>query len=78
MFNVRSIIANNNRTFYNYRTDERFSIVPRIIIFVFISAAVALSNFIRPSDFLSAVLAVESILVGFSFSVLFFLLSNSV
>lgn len=76
MFNIRSIIRNNNATFYNYRTGIRFSIWPRVILFSVISLSAALLKFFDSAEFLGAVLAVESILVGFSFSVLFFLLGN--
>ena len=78
MDKILAIIRKNNATFYNYRTGNRNPISRRIIITV---AGSALACFMAPRfslEMLNACLTVQAILVGFSFSVLFFLLSSRI
>lgn len=78
MATVKEIIKRNNDTFYDYRSKKGKSPYARFLVFAII-AAVAATFFNDLGDgFLNAVLAVQSILVGFSFSVLFFLVSGSI
>jgi len=77
MFDLRQIVANNNSTFYDYASGARKSVWPRIVALGAIALSVGLLLPSQSDDFLNAVLTVQSILVGFSFSVLFFLLENS-
>lgn len=76
MSSIIDIIRNNRSTFYNYNTKEAQRVFPRLVSFVALAAIAALSMRHVGEDFLGAVLTVQSILVGFSFSVLFFLLTG--
>jgi hypothetical protein len=77
MFDVRTIVERNGETFYDYASGERQSQRSRVLLMVI--ASVALCWLLQPQSetFLNAVLTAQAILVGFSFSVLFFLLSNA-
>ncbi len=77
MFNLSTIIKNNNNTFYDYDTDKRNSISFRIVLTLLFSGFLGIISRTEPSSFLSAVVAVEAILAGFSFSIMFFLLSEN-
>lgn len=77
MSNFRGIIRNHNATFYDYDTGEQKSVWLRYLL-VALSSIVLVVIFNRvPSEMLGALLTVQSILIGFSFSVMFFLLSGS-
>lgn len=76
MANIRSVIANNNATFYNYRTRERLRMWPRICIFVMISPVIAFLLTENLTNFINSINTVLSILLGFSFSVLFYIAGN--
>jgi hypothetical protein len=78
MATVKEIIRRNNETFYDYRSKKGKSPYARFTSFVIIGAVVATFFNDLGDGFLNAVLAVQSILVGFSFSVLFFLVSGSI
>lgn len=73
MERVIVIIRDNYSTFYDYRTDKRDLIWPRIVIFLVTSVALAGLPLSAESDFLGGVITVQAILIGFSFSVMFFL-----
>lgn len=77
MFRIYDIIKENNSTFYDYRNNRRIS---RRVHNVCICACATIGCILSkdPSkDFLSAVVAVQAILIGFSFNVLFSLISQS-
>lgn len=78
MATVKEIIKRNNDTFYDYRSKKGKSPHARLLVFVIIATIVATFFNDLGDGFLNAVLAVQSILVGFSFSVLFFLVSGSI
>lgn len=75
MFNVLSVIRNNNATFYDYKTGEKTSLWQRTTAMVIISTVLTLMINGDLKDFLAGVIPVQAILVGFSFSVMFFLMS---
>lgn len=75
MFSVWSIVSANNATFYEYNTNHKISIRPRLFVEVAISATVAIILDKEFKDFLNGVITVQAILIGFSFSVMFFLMS---
>ena len=78
MDKIFAIIRKNNATFYNYRTGRRNSVYGRMVLTAFGSSFVC---WIAPRfslEMLNACLTVQAILVGFSFSVLFFLLSSRI
>lgn len=76
MASISSIIANNNATFYNYRTGGRFRIWPRIALFILISPPLAFLLTNNLTDFINSINTVLSILLGFCFSVLFYIASS--
>lgn len=71
------IIRNNNFTFYNYRTRKKQNPVARIAVFCAASISMSLLFSKEIGGFLESIITVLSILVGFSFSVLFFLMSGN-
>lgn len=77
MANLKNIIKKNNDTFYDYQTEKAQSIAPRLAITGVVSILLAVMFSAIDDSFVNAVLTVQSILVGFSFSVLFFLLSGA-
>lgn len=76
MINVFDIIKRNNSTFYDNRSNRRQSVVPRMLLFAFVALIVAWVLGTPSDAVVSAVITVQSILVGFGFSVLFFLVSS--
>jgi hypothetical protein len=77
MDRIWSIISENNATFYNYRTGGRVRIWPRIILFLLASPAIALVVTDNLTDFVNSINTVTSILLGFGFSVLFYIASGN-
>ncbi|HBS25578.1 MAG TPA: hypothetical protein DD827_00380 [Gammaproteobacteria bacterium] len=77
MANLKNIISKNNKTFYDYQTEKVQSIAPRLAFTGAVSVLLAVMFSAIDDSFVNAVLTVQSILVGFSFSVLFFLLSGA-
>jgi hypothetical protein len=77
MANLKNIISKNNKTFYDYQTEKVQSIAPRLAFTGAVSILLAVMFSAIDDSFVNAVLTVQSILVGFSFSVLFFLLSSA-
>jgi hypothetical protein len=71
------IIRKNNCTFYNYDTGKWTPIRYRLLLFVLLSMilTVVLKN--PTESLLTSILTIQSILVGFSFNVLFFLTTNA-
>ncbi len=75
MFNIWQIAKKNRETFYNYSTDEPLNLRPSRIVKGGIAFFLVLLFPNVGKDFLGTILAVYSILIGFSFNVLFYLLS---
>lgn len=75
MNRILNIIKKNNETFYNYRTSLPITIRRRILLYIFVSFIVALMLMTEMNEFINAVNGIISILLGFSFSVLFYLAS---
>lgn len=73
MVSILSIIRENNATFYNYRTDGRIRIWPRIVIFAIASPVIGFLLTEHLTDFINSINTVASILLGFGFSVLFYI-----
>lgn len=77
MFDVRKIVADNRATYYDYVSGRVLSRTP-YWTFVLVISIIAAITFAEPSDnFLGAVITAQSILAGFGFNVLFFLLSTT-
>ncbi len=75
MVSIRSIISENNATFYNYRTGAEIRIWPRITAFIFLSPCLSFLLTENLIDFINSINTVASILLGFGFSVLFYIAS---
>lgn len=78
MSSLLNIASKHWGTFYDYDTGARQSIWKRTLCAASISLVVSLLVKEISSDAIAALLTVQSILIGFSFSVLFFLLSGSI
>ena len=76
MYSLAEIVRQNNETFYDYASNRRYGIGLRIWIEIVASAFVAIFVDSRLNDFLNGTIAVQAILVGFSFSVMFFLMAS--
>lgn len=71
------IVRNNNATFYNYRTGAPSPVWRRVALTMFGALLLTIPFHAGLSTFLGSVATAQSILVGFSFNVLFFLVSSS-
>jgi hypothetical protein len=78
MATVKEIIQRNNATFYDYQSKKVHSPYGRMLKFLILSLLASILFDDLGDSFLNSVLAVQSILIGFSFSVLFFLVSGSI
>lgn len=78
MISIRNVIDNNTKTFHNHRLDAHEPIGQRLLATGGIAFLLALFTGSNISDFLDAVITVQAILIGFSFSVMFFLVSEDV
>lgn len=76
VFNVRNIIRNNCATFYDFDTRKRRSQKPRLIATCGIAILAAIFCSTVSDNLLAGFLAVQSILLGFTVNVMFFLLGN--
>lgn len=76
MASLRSIIENNNATFYNYRTGGRERIWPRILIFILLAPVISFMMSRNLINFINSINTVTAILLGFAFSVLFYIASS--
>lgn len=76
MFNVREIIRNNSATFYDFDTRKRRSQKLRLIATCIIAVVAAILCPNVSDNLLAGFLAVQSILLGFTVNVMFFLLGN--
>ena len=73
MASIASIIAENNATFFDLKKKKRVRIWPRISSFVVASLILALLLTDKLTDFVNSINTVASILLGFGFSVLFYI-----
>lgn len=76
MFNIVEIVKNDWATYYNFASGEKTPPVTRTFIIVVAAGVLSLFAHANHESFLNAILSIEAILVGFSFSVMFFLLSE--
>ena len=77
MNSILGIIKRNNSTFYDNRSDRRVSVFPRILLLVALGLLLSWVLGTPSDEVVSSVITVQSILVGFGFSVLFFLVSSA-
>jgi len=70
-----SIIRNNNATFYNYRNGKPVKRHLSLLLCLLVAALLTVGFRLNLEGFLGSVATAQSILVGFSFSVMFFLVS---
>lgn len=77
MSKIVSIIIRNQETFYNFDTKERRPTWRRLALTVLVAVALAVGFQEQSAEFLTAVLSAQSILVGFSFSVMFYILNGT-
>lgn len=78
MSNFQNIIKNHNATYYDYETGKQKGVWARYTLVALGSIAFVAVFETIPSEMLGALLTVQSILIGFSFSVMFFLISGSI
>ena len=76
MFNLIEIVRKDSATHYDYNSGEQKSRFKIMLAFLFVSILIGSSIRVAPTDFLSGALSAQSILVGFSFNVLFYLVAN--
>lgn len=76
MFNVRQIVRNNSSTFYDYDSRKPRSQRGRFIATIIIAVLAAIFWPKVSDNLLAGYLAVQSILLGFTVNVMFFLLGN--
>lgn len=75
MHGIIEIIKKNNKTFYNYSNGEPLNTL-RFFLYKLLLSTIILLLFYNVTDkFMGAVLTIYSILTGFSFNVLFYLMS---
>ena len=77
MINLKQIITKNHETYYNYNTRERISQKKRIFLQCVLAIILTLLFGQIKNDLLNSVLTIYSILIGFSFSILFYLLGSN-
>ncbi len=77
MFDPVAVIKRNSETFYNYKTEEprtqRYRLGAEIVLAALLTTAFQ-DNL---STFITAVTAVQAIVLGFAFNVMFFLMSDA-
>lgn len=76
MLNILEIIKNNNKTFRRTDRNETINQRPRIIIICLFGISSAFFFYKIPDSFLAGFVAFQSILLGFTFNVMFFLVSK--
>lgn len=76
MTNLRTIVHRNSSTFYDYRSKQPISVIPKLLLVALFSSIIAALLDNPDTELVSAVITVQSILVGFGFSVLFFLVNS--
>lgn len=78
MFSIGDILRANAGTFYNYRTNKKEVPVIRYVLILLVSILAALTFGRVHDDLYTGLIAVQSILVGFAFNVLFYLAANPI
>lgn len=78
MSNFRKIVRKHNATYYDYDTSKRQPVWRRYLLVALVSSLLVVVFSAISGETLGALLTVQSILIGFSFSVMFFLMSGSV
>jgi len=78
MSNFWELIKRHNSTYYDYETNQQYSVWWRYTLVSLIALVLVWCFEAVPSNMLEALLTVQSILIGFGFSVMFFLLSGSI
>jgi hypothetical protein len=76
VFNVREIVKNNNATFYDFDSRKSRSQRPRAVAICVVAIVAAIVCPKVSDNLLAGFLAVQSILLGFTVNVMFFLLGN--
>lgn len=76
MASIIPTFKKNLSTFYNYRTNAKRSAIPYYTSIIIFSIVISIIFRETVLDFHTGVLAVQSILLGFSFNLLFYLSSN--
>lgn len=76
MNELYKILARNNATFYDYRSGKRTSIYPRLFFIIILAALTAIFTGLPSNNVTNNVITIQAILVGFGFSVLFFLANS--
>ncbi|MNS64714.1 hypothetical protein D3C72_978510 [compost metagenome] len=76
MFDIGKTISRNNATFYDFGSNRRVRIYPRIIASAGVAGFISVSAQGPLKDLLAGVITVQAILIGFGFSVMFFLASG--
>lgn len=77
MLNIIQIFRDNGKTFYDFGTDKPRSRLAFWILTIFLSIFFAIVLSYPSNEFLNAIITTQSILAGFGFNVMFFLLSSS-
>lgn len=78
MFSIGDILKANAETFYNYRTNKKQFPVVRYVIIILVSLIASVLFGKVHDDLYTGLIAVQSILVGFAFNVLFYLAANPI
>jgi|GEM_PF-2358216 len=78
MSNFWDIVRNHNATYYDYETGNPKVIWLRYALVALCSILLVAAFETASSEMLGGLLTVQSILIGFSFSVMFFLISGSI
>lgn len=76
MISIRDIIRENSETFFDHRLNQRQSILFRLIAQIALALILAILFYRGIAPFLGGVITIQAILIGFSFSVMFFLVSS--
>ena len=76
MFKFSDIVKENDATFYDYRTGTHKTTLPRLAITSVCSLALATLFTGDITAFVGSLITVQAVLVGFAFSVIFFILST--
>ena len=77
MFNIPEIVKQNRSTFYNFSTNEPLSLWRSTLAKIMCSILFAILFCQLNKDYLNALITIYAILIGFSFNVLFYLLSTN-
>ena len=75
MFNIIQIAKHNRKTFYDFSNGEELPVWQSYVIKIIISSILAIVFCNISKDFLNAILTIYAILIGFSFNIVFYLLS---